>query len=115
MIDFMQYFSYLDEADLAYVHDSSLEILEEVGLIVRGLDIGHQPRIDLYALIEPFDELRNELGRDRGVRRFARHAAANGNAVVSHGKFHHQEARFAARGYLAIAWRLNYNRGQHPP
>ena len=32
----MQYFSYLDDDDIACVHESSLEILEEVGLLVRN-------------------------------------------------------------------------------
>ncbi len=32
----MQYFSYLEDDDVAYVHEASLEILEEVGLLVRN-------------------------------------------------------------------------------
>ena len=32
----MQYFSYLESDDIKYVHESSLEILEEVGLLVRN-------------------------------------------------------------------------------
>lgn len=32
----MRYFSYLDQDDIAYVHAASLEILEEVGLLVRN-------------------------------------------------------------------------------
>lgn len=32
----MQYFSYLENDDIKYVHESSLEILEEVGLLVRN-------------------------------------------------------------------------------
>lgn len=32
----MQYFSYLENKDIQYVHEASLEILEEVGLLVRN-------------------------------------------------------------------------------
>ncbi len=32
----MNYFSYLSDEDISYVHQSSLEILEEVGLLVRN-------------------------------------------------------------------------------
>ena len=32
----MNYFSYLAEDDVNYIHESSLEILEEVGLLVRN-------------------------------------------------------------------------------
>ena len=32
----MQYFSYLEDSEIKYVHESSLEILEEVGLLVRN-------------------------------------------------------------------------------
>ena len=32
----MNYFSYLTDDDIRYVHESSLEILEEVGLLVRN-------------------------------------------------------------------------------
>ena len=32
----MKFFSYLNDDDLQYVHDASLEILEEVGLLVRN-------------------------------------------------------------------------------
>jgi len=32
----MQYFSYLNDDDIRYVHDASLEILEQVGLLVRN-------------------------------------------------------------------------------
>ncbi len=32
----MQFFSYLSEDDIAYIHEASLEILEEAGLIVRN-------------------------------------------------------------------------------
>lgn len=32
----MQYFSYLSDDDINYVHDASLEILEQVGLLVRN-------------------------------------------------------------------------------
>lgn len=32
----MQFFSYLENSDIKYVHESSLEILEEVGLLVRN-------------------------------------------------------------------------------
>ena len=31
----MNYFSYLTDDDIQYVHESSLEILEEVGLLLR--------------------------------------------------------------------------------
>jgi len=38
----MNYFSYLSDDDVRYVHESSLEILEEVGLLVRNEKARHR-------------------------------------------------------------------------
>ena len=38
----MQYFSFLDDAQVQYVHEASLEVLAEVGLIVRNEKARHR-------------------------------------------------------------------------
>ena len=38
----MQYFSFLDDDQARYVHEASLEVLEEVGLIVRNEKARHR-------------------------------------------------------------------------
>jgi len=38
----MQYFSYLSDDDIRYVHEASLEILAETGLLVRNEKARHR-------------------------------------------------------------------------
>ena len=63
----MNYFSYLADEDISYVHQSSLEILEEVGLLVRNEKARkrfaeHGAIVDHLALVGTPDSITNTTG-----------------------------------------------------